>query len=68
MVAILRRRAAMCRGVMPRATPQEGWLLTGKADRDGSVWGALAPVDEDGMSEVGSVGAEEEDDRRSAGT
>ena len=61
MVAILRRRAAICRGVMPRVTPQDEWLLTGKADRDGNAWGALAPVDEDGVSEVGSEETGEEE-------
>ena len=57
-VAILRRRAAMCRAVLPRATPLEAWLLTGNADRDARAWGALGPVDEDGLSEVGDAGAE----------
>ena len=54
-VAILRRRAAMCRAVLPRASLREAWLLTGNADKDARAWGALASVDEDGLSEVGET-------------
>ena len=32
-IAILRRRAGMCRAVLPKATAHEHWLLTGDADR-----------------------------------
>ena len=33
-IAILRRRAAMARAVLPKATVEEAWLLTGRAQRD----------------------------------
>ena len=38
-IAILRRRAAMCRAVLPRATVFEHWLLTGCDDRSAHVEG-----------------------------
>ena len=58
-ISILRRRAAMCRAVMPRATPLEAWLLAGSADRNEAAWGTLAALDEDGMSVVADEGAAE---------
>ena len=54
-VAILRRRAAMTRAVLPRrATAQELWLLTGVADRDDGDDARAPPLDEDGTTDPGS--------------
>ena len=47
-IAILRRRAAMTRAVLPRATTQQLWLMEGRADREGGNDSRMAPLDEDG--------------------
>ena len=53
-IAILRRRAAMSRAVLPRLTARDVWLLAGQAERDGGG-GARAPaLDEDGLSAKGA--------------
>jgi hypothetical protein len=57
-IAILRRRAAMARAVLPRASAQELWLLTGQTDRDINDGDRAPPLDEDGAS----VMAESADD------
>jgi hypothetical protein len=50
-IAILRRRAAMSRAVLPRLTARDVWLLAGQAERDGGG-GARAPaLDGDGLSD-----------------
>jgi hypothetical protein len=55
-IAILRRRAAMARAVLPRATAQELWLLAGRADRAEGNDMRAPPLDEDGEStEVGAT-------------
>ena len=55
-IAILRRRAAMSRAVLPRLTARDVWLLAGQAERDGGG-GARAPaLDEDGLSANGAEG------------
>jgi len=46
-IAILRRRAAMTRAVLPKITAREVWLLAGHAERDGSSGGRLHSLDED---------------------
>ena len=51
-IAILRRRAAMARAVLPKATAQQLWLLSGQVDRDdGEVERAL-PLEEDETIEI----------------
>ena len=47
-IAILRRRAAMARAVLPRASAQELWLLAGQVDRAEGDDARLPPLDEDG--------------------
>jgi hypothetical protein len=47
-VAILRRRAAMTRAVLPRVTAQELWLLSGPVDRADGDDARVPPLDEDG--------------------
>ena len=47
-IAILRRRAAMARAVLPRASALDLWLLTGQTDREASTEARAAPLDEDG--------------------
>ena len=46
-IAILRRRAAMTRAVLPKATAEEVWMLSGIIDRDGGSDERLPPLDED---------------------
>ena len=46
-IAILRRRAAMSRAVLPRSTPKEHWLLTGQADRAEGESQRAVPFEED---------------------
>ena len=48
-IAILSRRAAMYRAVMPRPTAHEHWLQTGDADR-GAAEAGRAPAVDDGLS------------------
>ena len=64
-VAILRRRAAMARAVLPRATAQELWLLAGQVDRDGEDARGLLPLEEDGdfddLEDDGETGHEMDD-------
>ena len=55
-IAILRRRAAMSRAVLPKATARELWLLTGHPDRDGLHGSRARPVDEDGDSDSDGEG------------
>jgi len=50
-IAILRRRAAMSRAVLPKPTSRELWLLTGLADRDGLNGSRAEPIEEDVESE-----------------
>ena len=65
-IAILRRRAAMVRAVLPKPTAKQVWLLSGQVDRaDGECERAL-PLEEDseeewGTASVASEEAEQED-------
>lgn len=52
----------MCRAVMPRASPVEACLVTGNSDKDSCAWGAVASVDEDGISVASEMVVEEVDD------
>ena len=54
-IAILRRRAAMCRAVLPRPSRFEHWLLTGEADRSAGAEGRAAALGEDGLSLAGEA-------------
>jgi hypothetical protein len=45
-IAIQRRRAAMARAVLPRATPQELWLLTGQGGLQPDPAERAPPLDE----------------------
>ena len=54
-IAILRRRAAMARAVLPKVPAREIWLLAGQAERDGGGGGErLPPLSEDALSEYDS--------------
>ena len=46
-IAILRRRAAMSRAVLPRASAREEFLLTGQVDHERGSASRAPPVDED---------------------
>ena len=46
-IAILRRRAAMARAVLPPALDCLQWLLTGKSDRQPCIHGRLPPLEEE---------------------
>jgi hypothetical protein len=46
-IAIMRRRAAMARAVLPRLTAIALWLLTGHTDAMPSSGGREEPLDED---------------------
>jgi hypothetical protein len=65
-VAIQRRRAAMTRAVLPRASAREDWLLTGRTDATPSSGNRAPPLDEDddpaAVGEEGTVGHADEDD------
>ena len=61
-VAILRRRAAMYRAVLPKATASERWLLTGSADRGEYGLGREEVIEEDAQEECTDwSGAEDTD-------
>ena len=67
-IAILRRRAAMSRAVLPKATAEELWLLTGRVDRDDGPNSRAPPLDEDGDAPpVEEDGAAESDNEMSDG-
>ena len=60
-VAILRRRGAMARAVLPKATAQEQWLLTGRSDRSEHV--AQVPLlGEDDFPEFSRVLDDDDDE------
>ena len=59
MVAILRRRAAMSRAVLPRHSEREEWLLTGHANAEAGSVPRAAGLDADGTADAGE---EEEGD------
>ena len=69
-IAILRRRGAMARAVLPKASAQELWLLTGQPDMEGSNEHRVPPLEDDGtQSEIGSAEKGEndmDDDEREA--
>ena len=61
-IAILRRRAAMSRAVLPISTPKEYWLLTGQADRAEGDSQRAVPLEEDlDGREVESLGVVDEE-------
>ena len=49
-IAILRRRAAMYRAVLPKASEYEHWLLSGNSDRS-AAWKREDALEEDAPSE-----------------
>ena len=57
--ATLRRRGAMARAVLPRATAHEDWMLTGRAGRDEELPASAAILEEEDAKSYGSV--EDED-------
>ena len=61
-IAILRRRAAMARAVLPTASAQELWLLAGQVDRTDGDDARLPPLDEDGDEDEGQQGSRSEAD------
>jgi hypothetical protein len=54
-IAILRRRAAMYRAVLPRPSSFEHWLQTGAADRDAADAGRAPAVDDDDGVDLAGV-------------
>jgi hypothetical protein len=50
-IAIQRRRAAMARAVLPRATPEELWLLTGQGGLRPDPGDRAPPLDEEDVAE-----------------
>ena len=61
-IAILRRRAAMARAVLPKATAQELWMLGGLVDRTDGEPGRALPLEEDDSIEVHSECRSDDDD------
>ena len=55
-IAILRRRGAMARAVLPRATAHEDWMITGRARRDEELLANAAILEEEDAKSYGSVG------------
>jgi hypothetical protein len=55
MIAILRRRAAMARSVVPRPSRRAEWLLTGLAEDGVTGAGRSAQIDADDFSDAGNV-------------
>lgn len=51
-IALLRRRAAMTRAVLPSASSRERWLVTGAVDGDGAGTSRAAPLDADACSDI----------------
>ena len=51
-IAILRRRAAMARAVLPKATAQQLWMLSGLVDRDDRELERALPLEEDETIEI----------------
>ena len=61
-IAILRRRAAMARAVLPKATAQQMWVLEGVVDRAEAEAGRALPLEEDDSIEVDSASESDEGD------
>ena len=62
-IAILRRRAAMARAVLPAIPGNLVWLLTGKSDRPPCIHGRLPALEEDEAEEdAGREGEEVEEE------
>ena len=58
-IAILRRRGAMARAVLPRATAHEDWMLTGWAGRDEELPAGAAILEEEDAESYCSVDDED---------
>eukprot|EP00973_Karenia_brevis_P052147 7245291-Karenia_brevis.AAC.1 len=54
-IAILRRRAAMHRAVLPKLSAFEQWLLTGNANLEVGFWHRHEMLEEDNQSVISST-------------
>ena len=59
-VAILRRRAAMARAVLPSLAPRATRLLAGRADGGSGAWGRELPLEEEEQEQQQAGEADEE--------
>ena len=72
-IAILCRRAAMTRAVLPRASAQQLWLMEGRVDREGGNDARAAPLNEDdeaterGTTSVAGTDSETDDEEDDGG-
>ena len=58
-IAILRRRGAMARAVLPRTTAHEDWMLSGRAGKDEELPASAAILEEEDAESYCSVDDED---------